>query len=105
MRRADQAARGEAGRVGVAGLAGGGSPVVLQAQGVEKTYPNGTHALDRADVTVRIGEHDDLLDRDGTAVAHRVDRHRAGAFGARVVLVPDARAREVPVYPLNDGTS
>ena len=41
------------------------APVVLQAQGVEKTYPNGTHALDRADVTVRRGEFVSLLGPSG----------------------------------------
>lgn len=40
-------------------------PVVLQADGVEKTYPNGTHALDRADVTVRQGEFVSLLGPSG----------------------------------------
>ena len=42
-----------------------GDPVVLQAQGVGKTYPNGTHALDRADVTVRKGEFVSLLGPSG----------------------------------------
>lgn len=46
------------------GLAGEAS-VVLQAHGVEKTYPNGTHALDRADVTVRRGEFVSLLGPSG----------------------------------------
>lgn len=39
--------------------------VVLQADGVEKVYPNGTHALDRADVTVRQGEFVSLLGPSG----------------------------------------
>ena len=42
-----------------------GQDVVLQAQGVEKTYPNGTHALDRADVTIRRGEFVSLLGPSG----------------------------------------
>jgi NitT/TauT family transport system ATP-binding protein len=42
-----------------------GDDVVLQAQGVEKTYPNGTHALDRADVTIRRGEFVSLLGPSG----------------------------------------
>jgi NitT/TauT family transport system ATP-binding protein len=42
-----------------------GAQVVLQAQGVEKTYPNGTHALDRADVTIRKGEFVSLLGPSG----------------------------------------
>jgi NitT/TauT family transport system ATP-binding protein len=43
----------------------GDKPVVLQALGIEKTYPNGTHALDRADVTVRRGEFVSLLGPSG----------------------------------------
>ncbi len=42
-----------------------GAQVVLQAQGVEKTYPNGTHALDRVDVTIRKGEFVSLLGPSG----------------------------------------
>jgi len=38
---------------------------VLTAQGVEKTYPNGTHALDRAEVTIRKGEFVSLLGPSG----------------------------------------
>ena len=38
---------------------------VLQALGVEKTYPNGTHALDRADVTIGQGEFVSLLGPSG----------------------------------------
>jgi NitT/TauT family transport system ATP-binding protein len=49
----------------LAGLEPGAAPVVLQADGVEKTYPNGTHALDRADVTVRRGEFVSLLGPSG----------------------------------------
>ena len=45
--------------------AGASGPVVLQAEGVEKTYPNGTHALDRADVTIRKGEFVSLLGPSG----------------------------------------
>ena len=40
---------------------GPGTDVVLMAQGVEKTYPNGTHALNRADVDIRRGEFVSLL--------------------------------------------
>jgi NitT/TauT family transport system ATP-binding protein len=43
----------------------GSAGVVLQAEGVEKTYPNGTHALDRADVTIRKGEFISLLGPSG----------------------------------------
>jgi NitT/TauT family transport system ATP-binding protein len=39
--------------------------VVLIAQGVEKTYPNGTHALNRADVAIRRGEFVSLLGPSG----------------------------------------
>ncbi len=39
--------------------------IVLEARGVEKTYPNGTHALDRADVTIRRGEFVSLLGPSG----------------------------------------
>ena len=42
-----------------------GREVVIQAQGVEKTYPNGTHALDRADVAIRKGEFVSLLGPSG----------------------------------------
>lgn len=39
--------------------------VVLQADGVEKTYPNGTRALDRANVAIRKGEFVSLLGPSG----------------------------------------
>jgi NitT/TauT family transport system ATP-binding protein len=39
--------------------------IVLEARGVEKTYPNGTHALDRADVTIHRGEFVSLLGPSG----------------------------------------
>ncbi len=39
--------------------------VVIEARGVEKTYPNGTHALDRADVAIRKGEFVSLLGPSG----------------------------------------
>lgn len=38
---------------------------VLQALGIEKTYPNGTHALDRANVTIGQGEFVSLLGPSG----------------------------------------
>ena len=44
---------------------GPGADVVLMAQGVEKTYPNGTHALNRADVAIRRGEFVSLLGPSG----------------------------------------
>jgi NitT/TauT family transport system ATP-binding protein len=49
----------------LAGMTPGGAPVVLQADGVAKTYPNGTHALDRADVAIRRGEFVSLLGPSG----------------------------------------
>jgi NitT/TauT family transport system ATP-binding protein len=39
--------------------------IVISAQGVEKTYPNGTHALDHADVAIRKGEFVSLLGPSG----------------------------------------
>ena len=41
------------------------APTVLAAEGVEKTYPNGTHALSGTDVKIRRGEFVSLLGPSG----------------------------------------
>jgi len=43
----------------------GAGPVVLHADAVEKTYPNGTHALDAATLAIRRGEFVSLLGPSG----------------------------------------
>ena len=102
---------------------GPGTAVVLMAQGVEKTYPNGTHALNRADVAIRRGEFVSLLGPSGCGKstllkmfagleqpsAGRIHAPEAGAGDSRAMamvfqeatLMPWARVTENVRLPLD----
>jgi NitT/TauT family transport system ATP-binding protein len=60
-REMDMSALGAA----AAGLHERSQPVVLHADAIEKTYPNGTHALDAATMSIRRGEFVSLLGPSG----------------------------------------